>query len=80
MWTPITIAVICIFVFAIINQFRKCNHQWDKVVDKEYESPIANAGLKSLNNCRDSDILKRTSIIILVCTECGTVNKTITRV
>ncbi len=84
MWMWITLSVsaisICISIVIIIHLCTRCKHKWEKIVDKEFDSPFKTAGLMKMSQYADDDLLKRTSIIILVCQACGTINKTITRI
>lgn len=60
--------------------FKRCEHEWDLVVDKVLKSGYEQLAGKTERFTYDpTNFFLTTSITILKCTECGTLDKTIVR-
>ena len=56
-----------------------CKHQWKEISNSYDRSPMERLRLLEAANC-PVKLLRGTRIIILTCTECGKLDKTVTRV
>lgn len=60
--------------------FKKCDHDWELIVDKNMPSPIRETGMSEISgfSLLVSNWMTNKSIIICKCKKCGKLDKTIT--